>query len=214
MSALHQAERFAAKLLKARVGHQSADVSAHNLGLLDETTAMRIQQLTLDGLRARVSGWKVAILPDGAVLAAPVLDFLLYRNAAAVPERLRGSCAIECEIGFRIGQALPARVTPYNRAEVTASIASVHPAVETLHSRLPLGLNSPRYAVLVDMLSNAGLIVGEAILVSQEFDFANILVELVNNNRTIRRRLGGLPSGGPLGAVVAFANHLQRHGRR
>ena len=97
--------------------------------------------------------------------------------------------------------------------EVSAAIASAHPAVETLHSRLSPGLSSPRYALLADMLSNAGLIVGEAISGWQSVDFANILIELVINNWTVRRHRGGLPSGDPLGAVVALANHLQRHGQ-
>lgn len=211
MSARDQAEHLAERLLEARARHQPADLPADCFGQLDEATAMRIQQLTVERLHAAVAGWKVAVLPDGAVLAAPILDFLLYRNAASVPDRLRGSGGIECEIAFRIGQSLPARTLPYSRAEVDACIDSAFPAIETLRSRLPAGFASPRYALLADMLFNAGLIVGGGISAWRDKDFASIPIELVVNDRTIVRRAGGLPSGDPLGAVVALANHLQRH---
>src|SRR5262245_17857526 len=123
MSARDQAEHLAERLLEARARHQPADLPADCFGQLDEATAMRIQQLTVERLHAAVAGWKVAVLPDGAVLAAPILDFLLYRNAASVPDRLRGSGGIECEIAFRIGQLLPARAR-YPTAEPTWKHAS------------------------------------------------------------------------------------------
>ena len=107
MSAPDQAEQCAEKLLEARTRHQPADLPADCLGLLDETTAMRIQELAVERLHAAVAGWKVAVLTDGAVLAAPILDFLLSRNTASVPPTRRLRLAALRPVGRHAVQRRP-----------------------------------------------------------------------------------------------------------
>src|SRR5262245_43968857 len=203
------------KLLAARARHQPADLSAEVLAHLDEATAIHVQQLTIESLNAAIAGWKVAAPPGGVVLAAPILHGLLFHNGVSLPQHVHGLGGIECEIAFRIGRLLPERggTVPYGRDEIAACLDGACAAVEVLRSRLPKGLDSPRNAMLADMLSNAALVVSDTVAAWRHIDFAAIPIELAINGRAVISRQGGLPSGDPLGAVTALANHLDQRGQ-
>jgi 2-keto-4-pentenoate hydratase len=180
---------------------------------LDDEAGMRVQQLTLERLRARVAGWKVAVLPGSHVISAPIIDPLLLQSPAALPEAVHGLGGIECEIAFLVGRPLPdRRGALLGRDEVAACMDSACAAVEVLNSRLPDGLSSPRSAMLADMLSNGALVVGAPLKTWSNIDLANIAVEFAVNGRVVVSRRGGLPLGDPLGGVVALANHLALRG--
>jgi 2-keto-4-pentenoate hydratase len=190
-----------------------AELTPEVLELLDDEAGIRVQHLTLERLRARVAGWKVAVLPDRHVIAAPIIHPLLLHSPAALPKAVHGLGGIECEIAFLIGRSLPdRRGALLARDEVAASIDSACAAVEVLNSRLVDGLSSPRSAMLADMLSNGALVVGAPLKTWSNIDFASIAVEFAVNGRVVVSRRGGLPSGDPLGGVVALANHLALRG--
>ncbi len=200
-------------LVTARMTGAPAALTPEVLAGLDDEAGIRVQQLTLERLRARVVGWKVAVMPEGHVIAAPVIDQLLLHSPATLPPIVYGLGAIECEIAFLMGRSLPEpRGALFGRDEVAASINSACAAVEVLHSRLPGGLNSPRSALLADMLSNGALVVGAPLDKWSNIDFKTIAVEFAVNRNVVMSRRGGLPSGDPLGGVVALANHLARRG--
>lgn len=200
-------------LVTARMTGAPAALTPEVLARLDDETGMRVQQLTRERLRARVAGWKVAVLPEGHVIAAPIVDPLLLHSPATLPPIVYGLGGIECEIAFRMGRSLPERRGAlFGRDELAASIDSACAAVEVLHSRLPGGLNSPRSALLADMLSNGALVVGAPWDRWSNIDFTTIAVEFAVNGKVVMSRRGGLPSGDPLGGVVALANHLARRG--
>ena len=66
--------------------------------------------------------------------------------------------------------------------------------------------------MLADMLSNGALVVGAPLKAWSNIDFTTIAVEFAVNGKVVVSRRGGLPSGDPLGGVVALANHLARRG--
>ena len=130
-----------------------------------------------------------------------------------LPKAVYGLGGIECEIAFLVGRPLPERRGALlGRDEVAASIDSACAAVEVLNSRLPDGLSSTRSAMLADMLSNGALVVGAPLKPWLNIDFTTIAVEFAVNGKVVVSRRGGLPSGDPLGGVVALANHLARRG--
>jgi 2-keto-4-pentenoate hydratase len=200
-------------LVTARMTGAPAALTPELLVGLDDEAGIRVQQLTLERLGARVVGWKVAVLPEGHVIAAPIIDPLLLHSPATLPTIVYGLGGIECEIAFLMGRSLhERREALFSRDEVAASINSACAAVEVLHSRLPNGTNSPRSALLADMLSNGALVVGAPLNRWSNINFKTIAVEFAVNGNVIVSRRGGLPSGDPLGGVVALANHLARRG--
>jgi len=200
-------------LVTARMTGAPAALTPEVLARLDDEAGIRVQQLTLERLGARVVGWKVAVMPDGHVIAAPIIDRLLLHSPATLPTIVYGLGGIECEIAFLMGRSLDERREAlFTRDEVAASINSACAAVEVLHSRLPNGTNSPRSALLADMLSNGALIVGAPLDRWSNIDFKKIAVEFAVNGNVVISRRGGLASGDPLGGVAALANHLARRG--
>jgi 2-keto-4-pentenoate hydratase len=206
-------DNIASALVAARTTGAPAALKPEVLARLDDEAGVRIQHLTLERLQARVAGWKVAVLPDDLVIAAPIIEQLLHHSPAALPKSVHGIGQVECEIAFLLGRSLQqSRGGVFGREEVAASIDSACAAVEVLHSRLPDGTHSARGALLADMLSNAALVVGAPLATWSNVDFKTIAVQLAVNGNAVVSRRGGLPSGDPLGGVVALANHLARRG--
>ena len=206
------AKRIVTALVHARTHGGSADLPAELLNQVDMDTSLQVQQLTLDHLRGSVAAWKVAVLPDGTVLSAPVPDSLFFRAPARLPRDLYGQGGIECEIAFRIARDLPPRPAPYSRDEVAACVEGACVAVEVLNSRLAAKFDSPRNAMLADMLSNAALVVGDPVREWHDGNFRTLPVQLFVRGESVLSRQGGHPNGDPFDGVIALANHLAGRG--
>jgi 2-keto-4-pentenoate hydratase len=206
------ARRIMEALVHARTHGGAADLSTELLNQVDMDTSLQVQQLTLDHLSRPAAAWKVAVLPDGAVLSAPIADNLFFRAPAHLPRDLYGQGGIECEIAFRIAGDLPPRPTPYSRGDVAACVESACVAVEVLNSRLATKFDSPRNAMLADMLSNAALVVGDPVREWHDSNFRTIPVQLFVRGESVLSRQGGHPNGDPFDGVIALANHLAARG--
>lgn len=115
--------------------------------------AMVTQAATLDAMGWQVKGWKVAIRPDGASVAAP----LNMVDATGIPQRGK---AIEVEICYTLKVGLPPRATPYTAEEVRAAISSINIGIELLDFRLHERSTGPFPTFLADRLGNTGFILG------------------------------------------------------
>jgi 2-keto-4-pentenoate hydratase len=206
------AKQITKALVHARTHGEAADLPTDLLTQVDVDTSLHVQQLTLDHLSGSVAAWKVAVLPDGTVLSAPVPDSLFFRSPANLPRDLYGQGGIECEIAFRIARDLPPRPTPYSRDDVAACVESACVAVEVLNSRLATKFDSPRNAMLADMLSNAALVVGDPVREWHDNNFRTIPVQLFVRGESVLSRQGGHPNGDPFDGVIALANHLAGRG--
>jgi 2-keto-4-pentenoate hydratase len=132
----------------------------------------RLQEIIAATL-GTVGGWKVgAPSPDAEPLCSPMPLWGGYAETNGTIgdsySRLRG---VEAEIAFLLGKDLPVRATPYTREEVTAAIASVHPAIEILES----GFDNPdevdRLSVIGDLQVNGGFAYGEGLSAWHAIDF-------------------------------------------
>ena len=88
-------------------------------------------------------GWKIAatstagqqhIQVDGP-LAGRILAERVITNDGTIDLAGNQMRVVEGEFAFRMGCDLPPRATPYTRAEVSAAIATLHPAIEVPDSR-------------------------------------------------------------------------------
>jgi 2-keto-4-pentenoate hydratase len=112
-----------------------------------------------------IGGWKVgAPSPNATPLFSPMP---LWGGFAASGDRIgktmRRLRGIEAEIAFRMGRDLPPRDKPYTREEVTAAIASAHPAIELLESAFVEPAKADRLSMMGDLAANGGFVHGPAL---------------------------------------------------
>lgn len=133
------------------------DARPHNL---DEAWAVQDRIVTALGGQG---AWKV-----GAADAAcepgvsPLPRALMHESPASVRARDFNFIGIEGEIGFRFGRDLPHRATPYTRDEVLDAVASLHPMIEIVDSRLANWRQRPVIEQMADLANHGALIVGPA----------------------------------------------------
>jgi 2-keto-4-pentenoate hydratase len=129
----------------------------------DAAAAYAVQDMLLAAL-GPVGGWKVGAKgPDAEPTCAPLPASGILQTPAAPGDgawRVRG---IETEIAVRFERDLPERAEPYTRAEVEAAIGAVMPAIELVETRLAEFPKAAPLAMLADLGSHGGLVLGAAV---------------------------------------------------
>src|ERR1700704_4054562 len=74
-----------------------------------EADAYAIQEAVLRRLGERVGGYKVGFSPEGGIFCAPIFASSVVSSPASQPAKRFHLIGMECEIGFRINQALATR---------------------------------------------------------------------------------------------------------
>lgn len=145
---------------------------------LDESYA--VQSLMAEAL-GLVPGWKIgAPSPDAMPLFSPMPAWGGFSPSGAhVSEHFRRVRGVEGEIAFLIGKDLPPRATPYTREEITAAIASAHPAIELLESAFEDPDKAPRLSTIGDLQSNGGFLYGPALEGWQSVDLTKESITVV-----------------------------------
>ena len=121
-----------------------------------------------------IGGWKVgAPSPDATPLFSAMPFWGGYgRSGAHVIDHYRRLRGVEAEIAFQLGHDLPPREQPYSRDEVSAAIASAHPAIELLESAFFDPDKANRLSTIGDLQSNGGFVYGPALADWRNVDLA------------------------------------------
>ena len=154
----------------------------------DRAAAYAVQQQVWHALigDSRPTAWKVGA-PDreSEPTAAPVFPHRLLASPAALPASVFLGGGIEAEIAVRFGRDLPARATPYSRAELLAAVDALHVAIELVDTRLAEPAAAGPLWSLADNLSGNGLVLGDAIAGWREADFAAATVAIRLDGRPL-----------------------------
>lgn len=204
-----QIERAATSLVAARKGSPIASLPADAIPQ-SEADSYQIQDAVLAKLGETVGGWKVGISPLGGHFAAPIFASMVRPSPASLPARGFKLLGIECEIGFRFDQALPARSQPYTRHEVLAA-ASLHPTIEIVDSRYQDFRSLDRLLVLADNFSNGALVYGPAAANWDGLDLAHPPIEVTADGKPFAD-CTGLRAGTPIELVLAAVAHANGRG--
>jgi 2-keto-4-pentenoate hydratase len=203
-------ERASSALAAARKGSAIASLPADAVPQ-SEADSYQVQDAVIAKLGEKVGGWKVGISPAGGHFAAPIYASTVVPSPASLPERGFKIIGIECEIGFRFNQALPARPQPYTRDEVLAA-ASLHPTIEVVDSRYQDFRSLDRLLVLADNFSNGALVYGAAAASGWEgMDLAHPPIEVTADGKPFAD-CTGLRAGNPIDLCVAAVNHASGRG--
>jgi 2-keto-4-pentenoate hydratase len=171
-----------------------------------EADSYAIQDAVLKRLGERAGGWKVGFSPEGGIFCAPIYASKVHGSPASLPARGFHVIGIECEIGFRVNQALGARTQPYSRDEVLAA-ASLHPTIEIVDSRYQDFRSLDRLQVLADNFSNGALVYGDAASGWQGMDLVHPPIAVTADGKPFAE-CTGLRAGDPIGLLVDLVNHV------
>ncbi|MDQ2833795.1 MAG: fumarylacetoacetate hydrolase family protein [Acidobacteriota bacterium] len=142
-----------------------------------------------------IGGWKVgATSPEATPVYGPMPMAWMASNGAEMAgvRRLRG---LEAEIAFLLGTDLPPRGRPYGMEEVTAAIASCHPAIEVIESGLLDPLSAAKMSMFADLQIHGGFVFGPAVPGWESIDFATEAVTIAVDGAIRVERTGSNTSG-------------------
>ncbi len=142
----------------------------------------------------------------------PTRGLIYARTIHATPARIAASevpdCGVEGEIAFRFRADMPARSSPYTRAEV-AAVMDACAAIEVVSSRFEDHAARGMLEKLADCVSNGGFVHAEPVPEWQKLDLPHLRVALTVNDEVVLERVGGHPTGDPLGVAVALVNMMR-----
>jgi 2-keto-4-pentenoate hydratase len=119
---------------------------------------------------------------------------------------------VETELAFRMRRGLKPRKAGYTLDEVTSAVASVHPALEIIDSRLSHWTKRGAPSLIADNSGNAALVVGAPIKGWQELDLARISAKLTFDGEVVGKGRSSKVLGNPLKALTWLANKLSAAG--
>jgi 2-keto-4-pentenoate hydratase len=203
---------LAQALARARAQASLLDVGPWLASLGDIAAGYRVQTQLAALTGGAVAGWKVTALnaeqqkmfdinrPVGGVMLA---SFAHETPATLALARFVGPL-LECEIAYRLARDLPARDTPYTRAEIAEAVDALVPAYEIADLRVPA--EAPGLLKIADCVGNGAFIAGAAVTGWRGVDLGKIEVVLSHNGVEVARGPTARILGDPLMAVVTLAN--------
>lgn len=203
-------EEAAALLVRARSGPRLARLPESCRPATVED-AHAIQEAAAAQLGESISGWKIAVTPDGEVARGALVQSRVVPSGASLPASQMPLLGVECEVAFRFERALPARRAPYGYEEVAAAVTAFL-AIEVVDSRFHTYPSTPLLDRIADFMSNGAFVRGADIPAWRSADLVRLDVELVVAGESVVRQVGGHNAKDPLLPAVALVNDLRTRG--
>lgn len=92
------------------------------------------------------------------------------------------------------------------------AIATVHPAIELVTSRLQDWTRQPMFDLIADNGTDGALVFGEGVREWRGIDLVGLVAQLQVDGRKVRSGVGENALGNPLAAMTWLANHRSRAG--
>ena len=211
----------AARLLaEARIQNTLVDEIPERIRPRSLTDAYSIQQRLVDLLEWDVGGWFCActnksiqsMLNLSEPYYARLFSSFIFESGATLQSSQFPPMVLECEFGFRLGQDLPPRETPYNRSEVRSAVDTIHPTIEVVAGHLKNWPEQDVLSVISDNGTDGALVYGNGIEDWRNIDLKQVEVKLAINGNISRTGSGINVLGDPLEALVWLANARARDG--
>jgi 2-keto-4-pentenoate hydratase len=201
------ADQAAGLLLQARAGGPPLEDLPEDLRPTTVEQAYAIQDAVNRQL-GRIAGWKVSPLRGTtAPNCAPIGAALIHASPARLALSALPAAEVEAEIAVTLAHDLPPRAAPYGPDDLRAAIASVHPALEVVHSRFRDRKSAPQLSVVADSQGNAALVLGPALQDWQGLELGGVAMRLRIGGVEVAAAEGGFDTANVLASLAWLANH-------
>lgn len=207
-------------LIAARGDHRRLEAFPASCRPATIADGYAIQEAFAEAWGAPVAGYKVgATTPEiqkalgtpgpfpGRVFAPVRLD-----SPALVSAKAFHKLGIEPEFAFTLARDLPPRTASYTRADVTAAIAALHPAIEIIDTRWVDIRTAGGAALIADNGAQGALVLGPGLAEWRRIDLPKAAGTLLFDGKKIAEGTGAAVMGDPLEALVWLANDLAQRG--
>jgi 2-keto-4-pentenoate hydratase len=182
----------------------------------DLAAAFDLQAEVTRALGWKRCGWKVGatsalaqtMLRIDGPFAAPLFAERLFASGEHVECAVSSDRILEPEIAFVMRATLAAKGEPYSVAEVLDAVATVHPAIEVVNPRLPLGLKEPIEWTIADGGINDAFVLGPGVAPLLASQYVAVEVRARQNGAEVTSGIGANVLGGPELVLTWLANHL------
>jgi 2-keto-4-pentenoate hydratase len=171
--------------------------------------AHAIQEAAIVKLGEPVAGWKMSVMPDGAVMRGALLPRRVWTSPAHVPASSVPLLGVEAEIAFRLKTGLPPRDAEYDRDEIEQALVALA-AIEIVDSRFRSYTDAPPLDRTADFMSNGGFVTGQERPDWRNLDLVTLPVELLVDGKSLVSRTGGHVAGHPVLPAIALINELRK----
>jgi 2-keto-4-pentenoate hydratase len=170
--------------------------------------AYAIQDAVVDALGA-IGGWKVgAKSPTAEPTCAPLPAKLVLASPQSFSRGTFALNGVEAELAFTVACGLPPRSAPYHEAEMSAAMASMHPAIEVVDSRFIDLANTDALSLLADFQNHGALVIGTGTAVPDSLNFDEQIVRLDSDGVRVIDARGSNPAGNLARLLAWLANHV------
>ena len=188
-------------------------------GSLEECYA--VQDAIIGGMQDRVLGWKAAFTNGAAMekmkthepALGPLFASWVFESGARVSTPENCARRIESEYAFTMARDLPVRPDAYSRDAVVDAVASLHPAIEIVHTRVDGGFDIGARALVADHCVNFAFILGDGVTDWQGFDLTGQAVTLSVDGNVAASGSGAEVMGDPVESLTWLANKLREQGK-
>jgi 2-keto-4-pentenoate hydratase len=171
--------------------------------------AYAVQKATFQRLGDGIAGYKIAALPDGPNVIAPILASLMVWNGATRSIAPNDKIGIELEFGFRFGRDVPADA---DEATVYKAIDATVVTIELCDTRYTSLDGRTKPEMIADFFSSRGAVPGTAIPFDPTMNFKHAKVRQIFDGIVNNERTDSHPNGNPLFPLALLPKALGEQG--
>ncbi len=215
---MDKAERAAQELMDARLNRKripalSPEAQAASVEEAYDLQRMVRRRIGLD-VGGRQIGWKIGCTNERAQahigIDEPFYGGIFEHSTRQSPAEVDASnffmTVIEAEIGFLMGDDLPAAAAPYDPSSVADAVKAALPCIEIVDSRYEDWTTIGATHIIADNGSHGGWVHGAPVADWREIDLSELDVTLSADGRTVREGNGFAVMGNPINALTWIAN--------
>ena len=216
---IHEAGR---RLAEAWLAARPMDAYPEALRARSRADAYAIQDAMAAVIGEPVTGWKLGVTSptmraraghDGAIIGR-VFESVTFATPAVLSMARFPDSRVECELAFRMRDAVPPRAQPWTAAEL-AERAMLHLAVEIIGNRYPKGAGAFKPATNDEIADNGagiGFVFGPEVADWRRHDLRNLRIDIRVDDREPAENFLGECRCDPIEALVQAAGTLGGRG--
>lgn len=196
-------------LLDARRTGKRIEVLPEHLKPQTVEDAYAVQAAVFQRLADGIAGYKIAALPDGPNVIAPILASLMVWNGATRSLAPNDKIGIELEFGFRFGRDVAADA---DQATIYKAIDATVVTLELCDTRYTSLDGRTKPEMIADFFSSRGAVPGTAIPFDPSMNYKGAKVRQIFDGVVNNERTDSHPNGNPLFPLALLPKALSEQG--